>query len=822
MRTKAAKSNSSQPAQKSFLGFFVPVLLAVIGALSTFTVSAQTIELQGRNGEPLEAVTIRCDSLNTTAITDEKGRADITDFKGGKKIVFRYLGYQTAVWSYTDLAKKGFLVRLEAQDVSLADFTVIAGKWRQEQDETPQTTVVLDRKQIETGNPQTSADLLGQSGLVYVQKSQQGGGSPMIRGFAANRVLLQVDGVRMNNAIFRSGNLQNVISIDPLAIQKTEVLFGPGSVVYGSDAIGGVMGFYTLPLKYDSKAEVNLLGRYSSANDELTQHVDASIGGAKLAYTGSFSTSSFGDLEMGKNGPDDYLRPFSVERRMNRDTVVENEKPRVQLNSGYEQWSFLQKLGYRASSNTELSYSLIYSETSDFDRYDRLIRTENGLPTSAEWYYGPQVWMMNHFKLVHRKKHRFFDDLSLHLAHQRFKESRHFRNFGSTVLHEQFEEVHAASVNLDFQKKLDTRQGFAYGIDALFNDVSSNGSDKDIVTNESGPGPARYPKSQWSSLAGYVTYSRALGTKVNFQSGIRYNQFMVKADFDTTFYPFPFTTVNSQYGALTGSAGFTVRPKENLVIKNNYATGFRAPNIDDLGKVFDSEPGAVVVPNPSLRPEYAYNVDLGFAHEPSKRLGYGVTVFATLLNNAMVRRGFNFNGADSIEYAGVLSKVQAIQNAAQTTLYGFQAHADFEMTQQFTLYGRFNYQNGEEELEDGSTSRPRHAAPWFGNAGIRWEKGKTYVECFGVFNGGLSAAQLPVEESGKPYLYALNNEGLPYVPSWSTFNLRSGFDLGGFFQVNMSVENIFNVRYRPYSSGIAGSGRNLVLSMRANLSKLLQ
>ena len=79
-------------------------------------------------------------------------------------------------------------------------------------------------------NPQTTADLLGQIGSVFIQKSQMGGGSPMIRGFATNRVLMVADGVRMNNAIYRSGNNQNIISIDPFSLEDAEVIFGPGSI----------------------------------------------------------------------------------------------------------------------------------------------------------------------------------------------------------------------------------------------------------------------------------------------------------------------------------------------------------------------------------------------------------------------------------------------------------------------------------------------------------------------------------------------------------------------------------------------------------------
>ena len=118
----------------------------------------------------------------------------------------------------------------------------------------------------------TTADILGSSGSIFVQKSQQGGGSPVIRGFEASRVLLVVDGVRMNNLIYRSGHLQNAITIDPMSLDHAEILFGPSSTLYGSDALGGVMHLYTKRAQFGLssawKTNVNVWSRYASANQE--------------------------------------------------------------------------------------------------------------------------------------------------------------------------------------------------------------------------------------------------------------------------------------------------------------------------------------------------------------------------------------------------------------------------------------------------------------------------------------------------------------------------------------------------------------------------
>ena len=151
-------------------------------------------------------------------------------------ILFSFAGSSQKITT-TDTTKK---------QINLTEVVVSVNKWEQKLNEVPNKITKINKTEIIRNNPQTAADLLGQTGTVFIQKSQLGGGSPMIRGFATNRILLVIDGVRMNNAIYRSGNLQNIISIDALGTQTAEVIFGPGSLIYGSDAIGGVMDFHSL------------------------------------------------------------------------------------------------------------------------------------------------------------------------------------------------------------------------------------------------------------------------------------------------------------------------------------------------------------------------------------------------------------------------------------------------------------------------------------------------------------------------------------------------------------------------------------------------
>jgi hemoglobin/transferrin/lactoferrin receptor protein len=265
----------------------------------------------------------------------------------------------------------------------------------------------------------------------------------------------------MNNAIYRSGNLQNIISIDPLATQNAEVIFGPGSTIYGSDAIGGVMDFHSLPAKLNPadatkklKANGNALARYSSANAEQTYHADLNLAGKKLAWMGSISYSSFNDLVMGKNGgQDSYLRHEYVQWMNNKDSIVKNNNSRRQVFSGFNQTNVVQKLRYKPTDGLELQYSFFYGGTSTAARYDRLIEYRNGALRFAEWNYGPMLWRMHHVQANLLKANAIYNEARITVAYQNYEESRIDRQRNNENRRTQKEKVEAWSANFDANKK---------------------------------------------------------------------------------------------------------------------------------------------------------------------------------------------------------------------------------------------------------------------------------------------------------------------------------------------------------------------------------
>lgn len=783
----------------------------------------QTITITDQQTKsPLKGVALYSESPQASTVTNVEGQANISAFKKAEIIHISSLGYETKILSYGEIQSSAFTITLEESSFSLDEVIISSTRWQQKSSNVPSKIISISSKEVELQNPQTAADLLGVSGKVFVQKSQQGGGSPMIRGFATNRLVYTVDGVRMNNAIFRGGNLQNVISLDPFATENTEVLFGPGSVIYGSDAVGGVMSFQTLKPQFSLTEETLVTGkavsRYSSANNEMTGHFDVNIGVKKWAFVTSFSAWDYDHLRQGSHGPDDYIKNIYPQRQDSLDVVITQEDPLLQIPSAYSQMNLMQKIRFKPNERWDFQYGFHFSKTSPYGRYDRHNRFRNGTLRYAEWKYGPQKWMMNNLNITHKYENSIYDQMSLQLAQQSFEESRIDRSLNDNKRRSRIENVEAYSVNLDFTKSTSSKNTLFYGIEYVINDVKSNGTETDITTGVVLDGADRYPISTWTSIAAYVNDEWRPFEKLTLQAGLRYNHFILDADFSNNinFYPFPFTTAEINNGALTGSLGGVFRPTESWAIKANFGTAFRSPNVDDIGKIFDSEPGAVVVPNPDLDAEFAYNFDLGIAKVFDDIIKLDITGYYTILENALVRRDFQLNGEDEILFDGELSQVQAIQNAATAIVYGVQAGIEVKLPAGFSFLSDLNYQVGEEELDDGTTSPSRHAAPLFGTTRLRYKHKNLTLELNTQYQGERSFDDLAIEERGKDEIYAKDENGNNYSPSWYTLNLKALYKVSQTFSISSGIENLSDQRYRAYSSGLSGPGRNFILSVTVN------
>jgi hemoglobin/transferrin/lactoferrin receptor protein len=705
----------------------------------------------------------------------------------------------------------------------LKDVVIYANKFPTLSKNIVQRVVALTDK-ILLQQQASTADILTASGQVFVQKSQAGGGSPVVRGFEASRVLLMVDGIRMNSAIFRAGHLQNIITVDNMILDRVEIIYGPSSTLYGSDALGGVVNLFTKqPQLYISnlssnkapwKVNGNLVYRYGNGQNENRQHVDVNIANNKWAYLTSFTNSTFGDMRQGNKRatayPDFGKRLFYVVRENNIDLVKDNSTSvNIQKLSGYNQTDLLQKVLYKPNENTTHLLNVQISNSSAINRYDRLTETSKGLPVYSEWYYGPQVRDMFGYKLTKSQLKGYFQKMNANVNYQQLEESRISRRFKSNNKDFRFEEVDLFGLNMDLLHQGKSSE-LNIGIESYYNVVGSTAYRNNIETNLRSAIATRYSDgpTNMSNHAIYVQHTKFFKGNWVLNNGLRLNNVQLNAHFkDTALMNFPFTDAKQNNTAITGNLGMAYNGADGLRIAFGASSGFRAPNVDDLTKVFDTRTGYVVVPNKDLKPEYTYNAEVNISKTTSN-YSLGASLFYTWFKNALVVDVFKWNNSSTIIYQGVKSDVFATQNKAKAVVYGFNLNGSANLTPNTMLSATYTYTKG--TYNNGVKEMPLdHIPPTYGRVGLKHNNDQWNAELFSVFNGWKHIEDYNLNGEDNE-IYA-TKEGMP---SWMTINFASYFTPTKKLSIGFQIENITDLNYRYFASGISAVGRNYILSCK--------
>lgn len=790
----------------------------LLPSLAAYT---QTVTVaDGNTMAPMAGVVVSTKG-NPVAITNGRGQFELSSLQGGDSLVLEITGFEKERLATRELAQRGYVVSLFPKTYQLDDVVVSANRFDERAEDVAQPVEVINSKNLAFQNQSTSADVLSSTGNVLVQKSQLGGGSPIIRGFEANKVLMVVDGVRMNNAIYRGGHLQNVVTLDNASMDKVEILFGPGSTVYGSDALGGVMHFYTKnPLLNDKEGvlvKANAFARFGTAAGEVTGHGDISIGSQKFGSLTSVTFSRFGDLRQGNLRNPFYgdwgKRTFYVDQINGVDSVVANPDVNKQVGSGYTQYDVLQKFLFKQNERISHTLNIQFSNSGDVPRYDRLtVVGGNGNPTFAEWYYGPQKRLFGSYTLGLTGGHGFYDSGRVIVAYQNIEESRHDRRFRSDNFNHRTEKLDILTLNADLSKTLGTRHELRYGLEGTYNIVNSTAERTHPSTGESEPLDTRYPNggSTMQSAAIYGTHNwEIIPHKLILNDGIRLSHVGLHSSWtDTTFFPFPFKEVTQSNLAVTGNLGIVYMPGSDWRFSLLGSTGFRAPNVDDMSKVFESVQGRVIVPNPELKPENTYNLDLNLSKTIAETATISAGAFYTLYRNAITTTNGTFQGQDSVMYDGSLSQVITSVNATEAYIYGGNAVISIKMGNHFRLMNTINYTFG--RIKTDTTDYPLdHIAPMFGRTSLQMNLKRFRGEFFVMWNGWkrLKDYNLLGEDN---FAYA-TPEGMP---AWMTLNVRAAYQIHKHLQAQVALENILDQNYRVFASNIGSPGRNLVVTLR--------
>ena len=816
--------------------------------ISSTLFSQKITVFDATTGKVIEAVALYNKNKTHSAVTDANGVVDISAFSN-EVIYFSHVSYAELSSKKATIILNKNIVYLSKESEQLDEVIVSVFRNEAKTNRIAEQIEVIKTKGIQKIAAQTSADILAAIPGIKVQKSQSGGGSPVLRGMESNRVLLVVDGVRMNNAIYRKGHLQNSITIAPNMLDKTEVVFGPTSVTYGSDALGGVIHYYTKTPRLSDKKEVkgNLFSRFATVNSEITNQASIELRFPKWASFTSISHSNFGDLKMGENrshGFKDWGKGFYFSENLNgnyRATPTLNPDTDIQRNTGYNQTDVLQKFYVPLSKNTDLKFNIQYSTSSDIPRFDRLSELKEEDDASslkfAEWYYGPQNRLLVSSQLAIQPKKKWLEKGVITFAYQNIQESRIQRRFGSLERSYREEEVDIFSVNGDFSIPLAKNRNLGYGFEVAYNDVASNSFGKELnIVNDKINGfsndfavQSRYPDggSSYLSSALYVDYRQDISKRSTLNTGIRLtNTYLTAKWIDQTFITLPDSDISLNNTALTATIGYVYKPVKGLQLNAVLSSGFRAPNIDDVGKIREKN-GRLTIPNIDLKPEHAYSAEIGVQkYLNKKRFKIGANIYYTLLNNYIYRDVFMEQGGLVLNYDGETfdsanNVVLANINRGTAYITGFTFNYQGKLHKNWTTSGSLTYTKGKTfDTKEPMSSIP----PLFGNIDVNYTLNKLEAGINFRFNAKKNIEDFNIDEGID------NHEQTPIVninatedinkyygsPSWARLDLFSRYNLNKNVTLQGRLDNIFDKHYREFASGISAPGRNFSLSLIAS------
>ena len=797
--------------------------------------SQKIVLIDNINKTPVPDVTVYGKFSNKSLISNKKGLIDLKQFDKNDTLVFGHVSYNS-IEIIKGAILEGSKLYLIPITHELSEIILSVARNKESKEKISKQVSLITSKDLKLDLPQTSADLLTYASGIRVQKSQGGGGSPAIRGFEANRVLLVIDGVRMNNAIYRSGHLQNSITVNPNSLERTEIIYGPSSVGYGSDALGGVVHFYTKTPKINNnnKWNSNGISSYNVRLNNIIQNLDFEYSAKKWASYTNISFSKFGDIIMGgerKHGFDDWgLDNHYLDSDKFNDSKITNDNPKTQLNTAYEQYDFMQKFNFLLSESSNMIINLQHSNSSDINRFDKLNEIKNGNYKYSEWYYGPQKRTMISALFNFSKKKKLSDKSKLLFAYQKISESRHSRRFQELSKINQIENLNIFSINNDYFKNYSNNSSLVYGFEYTFNNVNSKAFLQNYKLSESGLAesnqfyniPTRYPSEEghYSTSAAYYEFRKDISKQSNFNIGMRFTNTMLKAKWnDDNIINANISDVHSKNSSITSSLGYVFRSKNNWKISANFSSGFRSPNIDDIGKIREQN-GILSVPNAELKPEYAYNTELGLSKfSIDKQNMFSINAYYTHISKHITRDYFEitddrttsekstiiFNSEEVITMANV--------NKGNAYIYGASLGFKLKFPDLWLIKGDLTYTEG--GSVDNDLPLPS-ISPFFGKFSFRYIINKSSdFELSYKFSsskdpdkysigGEDGLEETPIVFDGIDFTYS-------GMPSWSVVKLSSSYKFSNRFKTLIVLDNIFDIHYREFASGISAPGRNLNL-----------
>ena len=661
--------------------------------------------------------------------------------------------------------------------------------------------IVITSEELErTGERNLPRAIAKAAGVgVWMQETNTGGGSPILRGLIGPHVLILVDGVRLNDSTTRLGPNQSLNTIDPAHIERVEVVKGPSSVLYGSDAVGGTILIWT---KRRAPGSSTPTGRFGAVGVDLEGVAESAAEGARGSLGVSWANATDGALVIGSLADWDDLRSGEGE--------VDN--------TAYHTTGFFSSWEHALGAKRSLRAILRIHRDFDVPRTDRLLagfgQTQ---PSNAEFEF--KVQENTGYTLVYEDQDRgpLADRMQARLFLRNYVEERQIRNTGSNNRRLEQDEVRGYGLGLDFTKDLGAGHQLTYGFDVDRDDVDSDRTDTNIVTSVQTAQPGAFAQNAHYFSAGVFAQDEIRDVAgFDVTVGARYSYFDFSFN-EITATPAGGPEEDGDFDALTASLQLARPLSESTRIVGTLAQGFRAPHLDDLARnstIF----GGTELANPDLRPEESLSGEIALEYRADPWQASFAVYHATLSDSiGRVLLDVGDPGTTGDE-------TYLRENVGTIEFVGVEAEARRSL---------------------GAES------PWSIGAGVAWARGRQYDDTINPgtgtadfqdvparrippLNGYLalfydSLADDPVVSWGELRVRAadeqddLNPEDLtdPRIDpdgtdGWATVNVDVGGPLGasGASSWTFGVHNILDEAYRIHGSGVDAPGINAVLGLR--------
>ena len=734
--------------------------------------------------------------------------------------------------------------------IQLGEVAVTATRLEKDTFRTPNAITVVNRGQIGRTNADITPQILRETAGVFSQQTTVGQGSPMLRGLTGYQTYIQVDGVRLNNSTFRSGPNQYLATISPGGLDRIEVLRGPGSMLYGSGAMGGVISVFTKDLIFDGATESwnfdsHLFGRYASATQERVGRLEVVGSRDRLGFAVGASARQFGDLNPGK-GFDLQYKNRKFEIVSNRPAGVElfEDPPQdvpekwlidTQAPLGWKAYDGDAKIAYQLKDNSVVNLTYQLWRQPDTPRYDKIAPREFDI-----FSFAPQNRDLVYATYLAKRVGSAISQLRFIASYHRQKEGRKEVQRDATEQRERFDTVNTFGVSAQAVSTALPRQRVVLGSEFYFDTLDSRTVKTDLNTRAENVDNTKgrfIDGSEFWDANFFVQDEIEMHNRLELTLGGRLTLFHTNADLSIR--EPSFDKFSESDTALTGNVGVVLGVMEGLNLVANAATSFRAPSLNDTTAVEVTNEG-IDAPSPDLKPEKGWTIEAGLKARYSHFTGsatYFHSRITDLVTRVPVEEAYRSQALpklyQDIQAANPGIDVLVQDNLDEAQIQGIEFAGFALIRSGWSVYGNGTLTLGKVLLLNGE--KPDPAKPWEerirrepplnGMVGVRWEPQANWF--WGEFfaRGAVKQDRLNRGDIRDPRIpgktrdvnevtFDDNGDAVDAgTPGWFTLNLRGGVQVTEFNQVTIALENLLDKRYREHGSGVNGPGFNAIVSL---------